>query len=737
MNSAYDGWDQDLSDDEDEQLDEYRYSKSSILFCIEATSSMLEPSLNLELNAIPPATFPAPSATSGAPPPSNVKQDDEQKTKHAKNEIRKLGWKGKTPPKSKLEVVLLAAFAMMKRKVISSPKDQVGIVIWNTDKTKNSPEAKLENSITLFPPTQVTAKNLRMMKDLLEKCENDPNYLANEFAPAKGNPRIPDAFGHCSTLLIQHSPTAQNQIFWVTDNDDPIRGTVQLFNVAMNKRKDLKDRNIDLQPFFVPPSPNHQFDLDKFYGQIVSMYSEADDSMPEFWPEVHSSLEVALFGMIQSMRLKESAKRVAFKIPFQLADGFVIGVSGYNMIGEERKKLPTKIDANTEQGTEVVSEVVYKDGDTAEEIKRGQIKKFFQVGHADIKTGVKAAKIFLSEDEVRKVKAVGRLPGLKLLGFVPREGNLHFWQSIKQSYFIYPEEDRWEGSTRTFASLLKSMIEKDVIAYASFIGRRAARPQIVVLLPQAEKLNEAGVQVLPPGIHLCQLPFADDIRELGIGKTLSCHQVDEDGELTEEQPAIDKAKKIIKHLTRAYNPDSFPNPALNYFYECLAAVALGEDEIPEPEDKTFPPYESINERVGLHIASLKELIPPEEYDPSRVVVSKSVRPKKASELGPPPDLSDFLEELRSEKGGDLSKYKVDELKNVLRKVGQRTTGKKADLVESLEAYLLEHDLLGDKKKKKAKDEDDAMDVDGEEEEKEIVAKPAKRRKKTAALDDSE
>lgn len=92
------------------------------------------------------------------------------------------------------------------------------------------------------------------------ECEKDENYLAETFKPAKGKPRVTDAFGHCSTLLIQKcllflaidplrakwtttdccpssSPTAQNQIFWVTDNDDPIQGTTQLFNVAMNKRK--------------------------------------------------------------------------------------------------------------------------------------------------------------------------------------------------------------------------------------------------------------------------------------------------------------------------------------------------------------------------------------------------------------------------------------------------------------------------------------------------------------------
>lgn len=41
------------------------------------------------------------------------------------------------------------------------------------------------------------------------------------------------------------------------------------------------------------------------------------------------------------------------------------------------------------------------------------------------------------------------------------------------------------------------------------------------LLPQAEKLSDAGVQVAPPGIHLVQLPFADDMRELGVDSTLT------------------------------------------------------------------------------------------------------------------------------------------------------------------------------------------------------------------------
>jgi len=95
------------------------------------------------------------------------------------------------------------------------------------------------------------------------------------------------------------------------------------------------------------------------------------------------------------------------------------------MVGEERKKLPSKVDVNNERGAEVLSETIYKDGvsamdylscgrstdsilrtmqESGVELKRGQIKKYFQVGKSDIKTGVQAAKIFFTDEEVRKVK---------------------------------------------------------------------------------------------------------------------------------------------------------------------------------------------------------------------------------------------------------------------------------------------------------------------------------------------
>lgn len=134
-------------------------------------------------------------------------------------------------------------------------------------------------------------------------------------------------------------------------------------------------------------------------------------------------------------------------------------------------------------------------------------------------------------------------------------------------------------------------------------------------------------------------------------------------------------------------------------------------------------------------------------------MSRSVRPKKAHELegggGPPPDLTEFLDDLATDKGGDVSKCKVAELKSVLKRIGLRTSGKKAELVESVEAYLREHDLVGGGKKRKGskssrrgEDDDDEMDVDakdgdGDDDETKAKKKPAKRRKKSASVDASE
>ncbi|CEQ43197.1 SPOSA6832_05100, partial [Sporobolomyces salmonicolor] len=796
MSHPYANWDRGYNDDDDdnEVAEEHRYSKSAVLFCIEATDSMLAPTLE---------TSPSTPLDPSAPTPSSTPA---QTTREA---INSLGWKGQDP-KSKMELVLRTAYAMMKRKVISSPKDLVGILIWNTvrsdslsflptsdltillnpQETAQGPaDATFQHSHVLLDLKQVDAEGIRKLKDLLQEAENDENFLRDLFKPNRGQNIVPETFGNCNSIfrakhvffLLSLSPNSSNRVFWVTDNDDPCGGSLQLRKIALNKRKDLYDMDFGIETFFIPKTADSGFDLDLFYGGIVTMDEDEDAGIE--WPQVHDDLHKTLGNMIESMRLKDTAKRVAFRIPFVLARELSIGISGYNMVGEETRKLPIKVDLNNAAGDEVISKTFYQDGETGIELNpKTEIKKYFQVGKSDPAKGVQAAKIFFTEEDVRKVKTIGRPPSLKLLGFMPREGNLKFWETVKHSYFIYPDEERYEGSIRTFASLLKSMLKKDVIGYASLIARTISRPQVVILLPQvclqrspaprsaqtsatatslltipkspqAEELNKNGVQVRPPGIHICQLPFADDIRGLGFTRTttvLNAPDPDADDDEEPAQPAVDLAMKIIARLTKKYKPDVYPNPALNYFYETLAALALEEDP-PEPEDKTVPLYDTIDQRVGSMIAQLKSLIP-EDEGPPLSTTSKHKRLLKGDPDAPMPDLSAFVAFLR-DKGDTM---KVAELKAGLKAMGERVTGNKAELRERALGYLQAHGLWaeeiedeGKKKKKKKKkksaiEKEEEMDVEDDEEGRDepfasdvdLKPKTKRRRKVVPSYDES-
>ncbi|GAA6005858.1 hypothetical protein JCM10207_007252 [Rhodosporidiobolus poonsookiae] len=703
MSSAYANWHVGVadSDDDDDVGEDYKYTKQATLWAIEATDAMLAPTL-LDAPLDPSDPTPTPTATATAtarPTPSQAAS---------------VMYKGK-PATSKMEECLRCAYSMMKRKVISSPKDLVGIMVWNTADARASSKSAFDNCHLLLGLEQVDAQNIRKMKEVLEQAEQDPEYLRNLFRPNPGQNIVAEMLGNCSTIFRECSPNSNNTIFLVTDNDDPVGDLDQLFQVARTKREDLNDMGYSIEPFLIPPTQRAQFDLNKFWGDILTATGEDDPAVN--WPVVNTDLRASLDGMVAAMRTKEAAKRVAFKIPFVMGNGLSIGIAGrsrYNLVGEETKKLPTKVDLNTAAGEEVITKTVYKDSETGAELNpKKDIKKYFSVGHADYDRGVQAEKIFFSEQEVRIVKTIGRPPSLKLLGFKPRKDHLNFMETVKHSYFIYPDEERYTGSTRTFTALLRSMLKKDLVGYASFLARATGKPQVVLLLPQAEELNSAGVAIRPPGIHLCQLPFVDDMRDVALDSTVTVLNPPDEDDDEPEQPAVDIAKKIVSKYSKPYIPDSYPNPALNYFYDTLAAVALDE-EIPEPDDKTIPSYEIIEKRIGSYIRDLRALIPQDEIDPSRLPLSTKKRPTAKKEpSGPPPDMSEFAADLRER--GD--KVKVDELKSALRSMGEAVGGKKAELRERAEAWLASHgmwdaDADGERVEKEAESEEDVKPSKG-------------------------
>ncbi|SCV69904.1 BQ2448_1298 [Microbotryum intermedium] len=705
VNMAY-GWnDGHVSEEEDDDVQEEIYhSSDATLFLIEATPSMLEPF--------------TPSSTDQPPPSTQTRE--------------KLGWKDKPDATTKLQACLRSAYAMMRRKAQSAPRDRIGIMIFNTAKTegvKGGSNAKKHCQI-VQDLALVTAESLVKFKDLLADIEDDPGLLSQMYEVNRGVNALTEAIQGCTDLFRRNasSPRINKKIILITDNDEPYPPRSKLRNAANERRnamalQDLADMDYKIEPFFFSP-PNHEFDLENFYGKFITMAREdnnnddEDDELADYsdipipWPLVHHDIVQTLSEMVDNLRTKEAMKRVQFQIPFTLAEGTTIGIKGHALVGVERLRLPTKVDLNTSHADAVLHKIFYKDAITGDHLDvKTEIRKYFEIGKVDVDKGSRSAQIFFTEAEIRKVKVrprralllpvtdkvtnplmtpqtLGRSPSMSLLGFVSRTDFLKYEETIKHSYFIRPDEDAFTGSMRTFVALMESMIRKGVIAYASFLSRISGRPQIVILDAQEEVLNQkTGVVERPAGINIYQLPFADDLRKHRLDKTPSIKKPYVEGEDEPEQPEIALATAIVKKLTRVYDPNSYPNPAINFFQETLAATAL-DDELPDPIDKTIPAYGTIRDRAGDKITQLKSLIKEDELDPSLVRTSNKKRAHTPEPVGSVEDVQEFADKMTRLQ----NKITVADLKEGLRLMGEPTGGTKQPLWDRAIAALAKKGL---------------------------------------------
>ncbi len=220
--------------------------------------------------------------------------------------------------------------------------------------------------------------------------------------------------------------------------------------------------------------------------------------------------------------------------------------------------------------------------DTARTVEKVEIKKAYKFG---------GEQILFTPEEVAELRHFGD-PGIRIIGFKPIS-MLPVWANFKPSTFISPSEDDYVGSTRVFSALQQKLLKDNKMAVAWFVPRKNAAPVIAAVLPGAEKLDDNGAQVIPPGMWLCPLPFADDIR-----------QTPETRLIRAPEPLIDRMRDVVQQLQlpkAQYDPRKYPNPALQWHYRILQAMALEEDLPEKPEDRTIPKYRQIDKRAGPYV----------------------------------------------------------------------------------------------------------------------------------------
>ncbi|KAL2206565.1 Ku DNA-binding complex, Ku70 subunit, partial [Sarocladium strictum] len=638
-------WKREDEDEDEQEIDEtaYKAQKDAILLAIEVSDSMLTP-----------------------PPPSDAKKADKA---------------------SPVQAALECAYHLMQQRIISNPKDMMGILLFGTQKSKFQEASEGRSGLGyphcyLFMDLDIpAAEDVKTLKALVEEGEDEDGVLESSEEPVSMANVL---FCANQIFTTKAANFGSRRLFIITDRDDPHSSDKAARTAAAVRAKDLYDLGIIIDLFPISRGEK-KFDLGKFYDDIIYQETLGEANMSEVRTSKSGDGLSLLNSLISNVNSKQAAKRALFSnLPFEIAPGLRISVKGYNILHRQTPARTCYIWLDGEKPQIASGETTKIAEDSTRTVEKGEIKKAYKFG---------GEYVYFSPEEQKSLRDFGS-PVIRILGFKPRK-LLPVWAAIKKSTFIFPSEEDYVGSTRVFSALWQKLLRDDKVAIAWCVIRANAQPMLAAIMPSRERADDdSGTPYLPAGLWIYPLPFIDDLRE-----TKPPEQVTQSSdELKTQMRTIVQQLQLPKAM---YNPLKYPNPSLQWHYKILQALAL-EEEVPEVvEDATEPKYKAISKRAGGYLEDWTETLGHEvgQINKSKALKREAdgdngdeVRPAKKSRAGSekPNTSSMNMAQLRAAiDSGGITKMTVPQLKDVLGSKGLNTAGKKAELIERVEQWVEE------------------------------------------------
>ncbi|KAE8349922.1 ATP-dependent DNA helicase II subunit 1 [Aspergillus coremiiformis] len=637
---------------EEEEIDEsgYKTVKDAVLFAIEVSDSMLTPR-----------------------PSSDSKKSVEE---------------------SPTTAALKCAYHLMQQRIISNPRDMIGVLLYGTQASKFYDEDENSRGDLSYPHcylfTDLDVPSAQEVKTLRALAQND-GESEDVLKASEERVSMANVLFCANQIFTSKAPNfLSRRLFIVTDNDDPHGDNKSFRSAATVRAKDLYDLGVTIELFPIS-RPDHDFNTSKFYDDIIYKASPSDPDAPVYLqtdpkpsPATRDGISL-LTTLLSSINSRSVPRRAHFSnMPLELGPDLKISVSGYLLFKREETARNSFIWLGGENPQIVKGVTTQIADDTARTIEKWEIKKAYKFG---------GDQVTFTPEEMKELRNFGD-PVIRIIGFKPLSA-LPFWANVKHPFFIYPSEEDFVGSTRVFSALHQTLLRDKKAALVWFIARKNAGPVLGAMFAGEEKVDETDVQKFPPGMWIIPLPFADDVRQ---NPETALHVAPE--------PLIDQMRFIVQQLQlpkASYEPLKYPNPALQWHYRILQALALDEDLPEKPEDKTVPRYRQIDKRTGDYVLSWAEELEKQYANisalgPKSILVKRSAkdRPSEAEDAAQKPTKKVKVE--TNEQGvedivrahyqkGALSKLTVPVLKDFLTSHGRSAVGKKADLVEHVEEYM--------------------------------------------------
>ncbi|KAK2739459.1 ATP-dependent DNA helicase II subunit 1 [Myotisia sp. PD_48] len=630
-------------EEEEEEIGEstYKAVKDAVLFAVEVSESMLTP----------------PETTS-----KNADKD------------------------APINAALKSVYHLMQQRIISNPRDMIGLLLYGTEKSRFYEEDEDGRGTLPYPHcylyTDLDVPSASDVKSLRALANEDE--VSEDILVPTDNPVAMANVLFCANQIFTSKAAnfSSRRLFIVTDNDNPHGKEKTLRSAATVRAKDLYDLGVIIELFPIS-KPGQKFDRSKFYDDIIYRASPTDPEAP-IMSQIDAKASTTggdgislLNSLISNISSKSVPRRALFSnVPLEIGPNLKISVSGFLIFKRQAAARSSYIWLGGEVPEIAKGTTTQLAEDSAREIEKWEVRKAYKFG---------GEQVAFTQEEQTILKLFGD-PTIRIIGFKPLSA-LPIWASMKHSTFIYPSEEGFIGSTRTFSALHQTLSKQQKMALVWFVPRQNAAPVMAAMIAGDEKLDENGLQCIPQGMWILPLPFADDIR-----------QNPETNHIVSPESLVDKMREIVQQLQlpkAQFDPLKYPNPSLQWHYRILQALALDEDLPEKPEDKTIPKYRAIDKRAGNLVISWGEELEAQSkllgLDQTAVALPKRPAPNRKKDAGEPASKRAKTEErddlkMAYEKG-TLSKLTVVILKEFLVNNGLSTSGKKADLVERIEEFF--------------------------------------------------
>ena len=224
---------------------------------------------------------------------------------------------------SPFQAAMKCAASVMKNKIISSETDRIGLLCFNTAKSKNP--AGFPHILHLQPLEVPDALSILE----IEKYANNPASFKEKFGSQAVEFPFGNVFWTAANIFSDKSFIgASKRIFLFTCQDNPNSASESLQRAAKTRGRDLNELGISLELFAIPPSTHSAFNFKLFYSSIIP------DLMETIRNEAFSS---KFEELLTRVRRKETRKRTLARTEMSLGPGMNLSVKLFSLFMETKK----------------------------------------------------------------------------------------------------------------------------------------------------------------------------------------------------------------------------------------------------------------------------------------------------------------------------------------------------------------------------------------------------------------